>query len=58
MSTTPECPEMCTADYSRVCGSDGKTYSNECALKVTACESGEDIKKEHDGPCGRYNCSN
>ena len=30
--------------------------SNECVLNVTACESGEDIKKEHGGPCSKYNC--
>ena len=47
----PNCPKGCPKILSPVCGSDGKTYSNECVLKMTACESGEDITKVHDGPC-------
>ena len=45
------CPKACPLIYAPVCGSDGKTYSNECMMKATACENGEDITKAHDGPC-------
>ncbi|XP_078366590.1 uncharacterized protein LOC144650724 isoform X3 [Oculina patagonica] len=45
------CPEICTADYSPVCGTDGQTYSNECQMKVSACKQGMMIKVKSPGKC-------
>ena len=34
------CGEVCTADYSPVCATNGKTYSNLCNMETEACLNG------------------
>lgn len=50
----PKCRDVCSLLYAPVCGSDGKTYSNICELRVTACKNEENITLVHDGPCSEW----
>ncbi|XP_044919398.1 agrin isoform X12 [Mustela putorius furo] len=45
---TSTCPE---ASATKVCGSDGVTYGNECQLRTIACRQGVDISVRSLGPC-------
>jgi len=46
------CGDACPYVFAEVCGSDGKTYSNECAMRVESCQAGNPgVRKAHDGPC-------
>lgn len=49
-----ECNEICTADYTPVCGSDGRTYPNECGLEVEACKTEKNLTVVKQGECGMY----
>ena len=44
-------PSACTREYVPVCGSDGKTYANNCVLKKIACERSQNITLENKGEC-------
>ena len=47
------CPlEQCSFSFSPVCGTDGKTYQNECLLKSESCQQQKNISVKHAGQCG------
>ncbi|KAF4521048.1 hypothetical protein B566_EDAN008120 [Ephemera danica] len=45
------CGETCPLDFEPVCGSDGKTYSNECSLRQQACRSHQALRIIYRGKC-------
>lgn len=45
------CSSRCTDEFSPVCGSDGKTYANDCSLHVQACRSRNSITVMFRGDC-------
>lgn len=46
------CNAVCAPDFRPVCGSDGRTYVNECALRVEACKSRRGLRIIFAGECG------
>uniref|UniRef100_A0A3Q2HVN7 Agrin n=1 Tax=Equus caballus TaxID=9796 RepID=A0A3Q2HVN7_HORSE len=44
-------PTCLGANATKVCGSDGVTYGNECQLRTIACRQGLDISIQSLGPC-------
>ncbi len=54
-SNVDNCAKFCTLEFAPLCGSDGRTYSNECLLEVENCKrklkGDEPVSKAHDKPC-------
>ncbi|KAI3387816.1 hypothetical protein SNEBB_009702 [Seison nebaliae] len=49
--TGKSCGKRCPKILSPVCGSNGKSYTNNCILEIAQCENGS-ITKKHNGLCG------
>ncbi|CAL8148206.1 unnamed protein product [Orchesella dallaii] len=48
---TCRCPESCSSSHAPVCGNDGVTYSNECLLRMHACQNRNSVQMKHPGEC-------
>ena len=54
----PSCSKQCTRIFLPVCGSDAKTYNNQCLLEIADCESkaagGAGVTLASENACGEY----
>nr|XP_018901101.1 PREDICTED: agrin-like isoform X3 [Bemisia tabaci] len=46
-----KCGEACPLEFAPVCGSDGKTYGNDCNLRLEACRSKKNLRIIYRGKC-------
>lgn len=48
-----KCGPTCSQAESEVCGTNQKTYRNECHLKRESCKTGKHVRKQYDGKCSK-----
>ncbi|VVC30264.1 Concanavalin A-like lectin/glucanase domain,EGF-like, conserved site,Laminin G domain,Follistatin-like, N- [Cinara cedri] len=61
--TTCACSEFCSEDFAPVCGSDGRTYTNECFLRRQECRTTPGLRimfrnqcDQGVNPCQNFTC--
>ena len=47
------CEDTCSLNINPVCGSDAKSYDNECFLRLNSCRKRAPINVLHAGECGK-----
>lgn len=50
-----KCDIACIEIYAPVCGTDGKTYSNDCHMKRQTCIDQKNITMSYKGECSKSN---
>ncbi|XP_031335468.1 agrin-like isoform X3 [Photinus pyralis] len=46
-----QCPTYCKPISDPVCGTDDKTYLNQCELRASACQNRQNIRQKYSGAC-------
>ena len=50
-----KCDFVCIEIYAPVCGTDGKTYGNDCHMRLQACIDQKNITVSYKGECSKSN---